>query len=104
MLGAFHGLEVPYVFNALHDREWQWLPFTAADDKLANLIETYWTNFAKTGNPNSAGAPDWPAWENGSGNYLEFTQNGAPVSQQHFAPPFCDLSPEWLRKQLSNSD
>lgn len=66
-LGAFHSLEVPYVFNALHDREWQWLPFTAADDRVASLIETYWTNFAKTGNPNSAGAPKWPAWENGSG-------------------------------------
>ena len=103
-LGAFHGLEVPYVFSALHDREWQWLPFTAADDRLASLIETYWTNFAKTGNPNSAGAPDWPAWENGSGSYMEFTQNGMPVSQPHFAPPFCDLSPEWLRKQLSNSN
>jgi para-nitrobenzyl esterase len=103
-LGAFHSLEVPYVFNALHDPTWRWLPFAAADDRLASLIESYWTNFAKTGNPNSAGAPDWPAWENGSGNYLEFTQNGAPASQQHFAPPFCDLSPEWLRKQLSNSN
>jgi len=103
-LGAFHSLELPYVFNALHDRDWRWLPFTAADDRLASLIETYWTNFAKTGTPNSPGAPEWPAWENGSGKYLEFAPNGAPGSQQHFAPPFCDLSLDWLRKQLAHSN
>jgi para-nitrobenzyl esterase len=103
-LGAFHSIELPYVFNAMHDRDWRWLPFTAADDRLASLIETYWTNFAKTGDPNSPGAPAWPAWENGGSNYLEIAPNGAPVSQQHFAPPFCDVSVDWLRKQLANSD
>ncbi len=103
-LGAFHSLEVPYVFNALHDRTWRWLPFTAADERLSGLIETYWTNYAKTGDPNSPGTPAWPAWENGSGNYLEFAPNGAPFAQPHFAPPFCDLSVDWLRKSLLNSN
>jgi para-nitrobenzyl esterase len=103
-LGAFHSLELPYVFNAMHDRDWRWLPFAAADDKLASLIETYWTNFAKSGDPNSPGAPHWPGWERGSDNYLEFARNGAPVAQQNLAPPFCDLSLDWLRKQLANSN
>jgi len=103
-LGAFHSLELPYVFDALHDRNWRWLPFTGADDRLSSEIETYWTNFAKRGDPNSPGAPDWPAWENAGGSYLEFTPNGLAVSQQHFAPLFCDLSLDWLRKQLANSN
>lgn len=103
-LGAFHSLEVPYVFSAFHDRAWRWLPFTGADNRLSSVIETYWTNFAKTGTPNSPGAPDWPVWENGGGNYLEFDQNGAPVSQHHFAPSFCDLSLDRLHKQLSNGN
>jgi para-nitrobenzyl esterase len=103
-LGAFHSLELPYVFNSFHDRDWRWLPFTAADDSLASLIESYWSNFAKTGTPNSPGVPDWPAWENGVGNYLEFAPNGAPVAQQHLAPPFCDLSLDWLRKNLLKSN
>lgn len=103
-LGAFHSLEVPYVFNAFHDRIWRWLPFTGADDRLSSVIETYWTNFAKTGTPNSPGAPNWPVWQNGGGNYLEFAQNGAPVPQHHFAPSFCDLSLDRLPKRLSNSN
>jgi len=103
-LGAFHGLEIPYVFNALRDRTWRWLPFTAEDQKLAGVIETYWTNFAKTGSPNSAGAPDWPAWENGSGNYMEFAPNGTAASAQDFAPTFCDVSLDRLRRQILNSN
>jgi carboxylesterase type B len=103
-LGAFHSLELPYIFNAFHDRTWQWLPFTEADEKLAETIETYWTNFAKTGDPNSPGVPVWPAWKNSSNDYLEVTPNGSPVSARDFAPPFCDLSPDWLRKNLLNSN
>jgi len=34
--------------------------FTDLDIQLSGLMETYWTNFAKTGNPNSAGLPEWP--------------------------------------------
>jgi para-nitrobenzyl esterase len=45
-LGAFHSLEVPFVFGALRDPIWHWLPFTPDDAALSNLIQTYWTNFA----------------------------------------------------------
>jgi Carboxylesterase family len=47
-LGALHSLEIPYVFGALGNPTWRWLPFTAADVALSNLVQTYWTNFAKT--------------------------------------------------------
>jgi len=103
-VGAFHSLELPYVFNSFRDRDWRWLPFTAADERLASLIETYWTNFAKSGDPNSPGAPHWPGWEKGGDNYLEFAANGAAVAQPHFAPPFCDLSVDWLHKSLLKSN
>jgi para-nitrobenzyl esterase len=99
-LGAFHTLELPYVFNAFHNRSWRWLAFTAADDRLAGVIETYWTNFAKTGSPNSPGTPEWPAWESEGGSYMEFAPNGTPESEQHFAPAFCDLSLETLRAHI----
>jgi para-nitrobenzyl esterase len=101
-LGAFHSLEVPYVFNAFHDRGWQWLPFTNADLRLSEAIERYWTNFAKTGDPNGSGVPSWSAWKTGSENYLELTQNGEPTAQQHFSPPFCYVSPDRLHKQLAD--
>jgi len=58
-LGAYHGAELPYVFNT-HD---DWLPTTATDRELGRLIRRYWVNFARHGDPNFEGAPPWPRFE-----------------------------------------
>lgn len=55
-LGPAHGGELPFVFGQL-DGSADW---TDADRKLADTIEQYWTNFAKTGDPNGATLPHWP--------------------------------------------
>jgi para-nitrobenzyl esterase len=99
-LGAFHSIELPYVFNSFQDPSWQWLPFTDADHRLAGAIEVYWTNFAKTGDPNGPGMQNWAAWQDGAENYLEFTRNAAAFALRDFAPPFCYLSPSRLHKEL----
>jgi para-nitrobenzyl esterase len=54
--GAFHTAEIPYIFQTLKvlDRPWQ-----PADFKLSDTMSSYWTNFAKTGNPNERGLPEW---------------------------------------------
>ena len=57
--GASHGMEMPYVFDHLDQ---QALPWTLADRRLASVMSTYWTNFAKSGDPNGAGLPTWPAF------------------------------------------
>lgn len=103
-LGAFHGLEVPYVFDALRDPAWRWLPFTDADFRLSAEVETYWTNFAKTGNPNSPGVPAWPVWKTGSEGYLEFSPRAAPIAQKNFSPSFCYLSVDRVRKELAGGN
>jgi para-nitrobenzyl esterase len=58
--GAFHSDEIEYVFGTLNTRPGAtWQP---ADYQLSELMQTYWTDFAKTGNPNEPGAADLPNW------------------------------------------
>lgn len=54
--GAFHSSEIPYVMNTLYmsDR-----PFVDADRSIADMMSTYWRNFAATGNPNDEELPNW---------------------------------------------
>lgn len=54
--GAFHSAELWYVFGTL-DRCWR--PLDDADQELCRVISGYWANFAKSGDPNGDGLPDW---------------------------------------------
>ena len=58
--GAFHSDEINYVFGTLALRpEAVWRP---QDWLLSEKMGQYWTNFAKTGDPNSAGLTAWPVY------------------------------------------
>jgi para-nitrobenzyl esterase len=58
--GAFHSDEIEYVFGNLDLRKGA--KFRPEDYKLSELMQTFWTNFARGGDPNGAGAPHWPAY------------------------------------------
>ena len=100
-LGAFHSLEIPFVFGTFGARTFSWLPFGATDQKLSQTVESYWTNFAKTGDPNGPGLPRWEPWTPESEPYLAFDENGEAIPQQHFSPLYCHLSPGRLKAQLA---
>jgi para-nitrobenzyl esterase len=99
-LGAFHSLEVPFVFGSLRDREWQWLPSTADDASLSDLLQTYWTNFAKTGNPNAPGLPNWPAWSDAEQEFLLVNQDASVTAQRNFSPLFSRLGANELKQSF----
>jgi para-nitrobenzyl esterase len=57
--GAVHSAEIEYALGNLATNDvYAW---TAADDSLSEVMETYFANFVKQGNPNGAGLPRWPA-------------------------------------------
>jgi para-nitrobenzyl esterase len=74
--GAQHAAEIKYVLKNID-------PKTATEDdlKLSELMATYWTNFAKYGDPNGKELPSWPEFseKNPSVMYLNNTPEQGPV-------------------------
>jgi para-nitrobenzyl esterase len=57
--GAFHSSDLWYVFHAFRH---SWRPFTKGDEDLSMQIVSFWTNFARYGNPNGSGTEVWTAY------------------------------------------
>ena len=69
--GAFHTSEVPYALNTLHTWKRTWRP---VDKKTEELLSDYWANFAKTGNPNKEGLPEWESYDRETGKVLRIDE------------------------------
>jgi para-nitrobenzyl esterase len=75
-LGATHGMEMQYVFGHLDDRAGAW---TQTDRDLSATMAAYWTNFAKTGDPNGAALPRWPAFNANPAQAMNLAGTIAPI-------------------------
>jgi para-nitrobenzyl esterase len=64
-LGAFHGAEIQYLMLVTGEV----FPFTADQQTLSDTMISYWTQFAKTLNPNSSGQPMWSSYSSSADQF-----------------------------------
>lgn len=82
-LGATHGVEMQYVFDHPDPHG---VDRTTADRRLAQALPSYWTRFARTGDPNGADLPHWP-------RFTPAQQRVLRLGTEIAAAPIADLAP-----------
>lgn len=90
LIGAGHGMEIPFVFGNHNEMPFNWL-FSNAEQRaaLSQSMMNYWGSFAHFGNPGNGGDPAQPLWTpwraNGNNIMLLDTDNdgGVRMSEQH---------------------
>jgi para-nitrobenzyl esterase len=87
-LGPAHGAELTYVFGSLAAEQWP-----AGTQPISELMQGYWSRFARSGDPNGAGAPEWKKFDPAVGNRLNLDLDPNVVEQ--FRAERCALWDEY---------
>lgn len=70
--GSAHGLELPFIFQSVEESSYGKGAFFNNNDRVvAKAMMDYWTNFARTGNPNGIGLTVWPVYDYQKDPYLD---------------------------------
>jgi para-nitrobenzyl esterase len=72
--GAPHATEIPYVFDTV--RAHYGAALSIRDAAVARLVNSYWSNFAKTGTPNGPELPQWPGYTATADAMMDFDADG----------------------------
>jgi len=81
--GPGHGTDISFAFDNLGVGGFgpPPPPPTAEDKEVARIMNAYWVNFAKTGNPNGTGLPKWPLYNPKTNEILDIQSDGKPVGK-----------------------
>jgi para-nitrobenzyl esterase len=91
--GVYHSADILYVFGSF-DAQPQ-VPWEDADRAASDRIQSYWVNFARTGNPNRAGLPGWPAYS-ALGDWPVMHLDATPAARpDDFRARYLFLAREW---------
>ena len=82
--GAFHSSDLWFVFKSL---EHCWRPWTQGDWDLAEKELTYWTNFAKYGDPNGPDGGEWTPYTAEKPEFMVFKLDEADAEASAMGEP-----------------
>ena len=80
--GAYHSAEIEFVFESLPSKKLPWRP---EDTALSSLMASFWSNFAKTSDPNGPDLPKWPPYDANTKYavmHLDLSSQAAPDEQR----------------------
>jgi para-nitrobenzyl esterase len=77
--GPGHGTDISFAFDNL--RAPNGATVAPEDKEVARMMNGYWVNFAKTGNPNGTGLPKWPVYSPKKNEILDIQSDGKPVGK-----------------------
>jgi para-nitrobenzyl esterase len=92
---AYHSAEIEYVFGQLDSKTG--IPWRSQDRDLSELMQKYWTNFARSGDPNGPGLPKWPVYSAADGWPVMFLDVQSAAHKDDLRDRYLFLASAWKK-------
>ena len=79
-LSNYHAGEMPYAYGNLWRHPGL---YDASDEALSEIMQSYWLNFVKTGDPNGEGLPEWKRWNAADRDLLKLDEEVRMISDPY---------------------
>ena len=73
--------------------------YADTDFKVSDMVESYFTNFAKSGNPNGEALPKWPEFGSAM-TFVKFTQGGTVEEAQNLRAATCKVYRDMIEARM----
>jgi len=80
--GTFHAGEMIYAYGNVKNSVRKYC-YDDSDLSLAETMVSYWTNFAKNGNPNGEGLPTWDLYNPSNNKVMELGEHVGPINDRY---------------------